>query len=103
MILKVKRREKTRQVWENWSQQLEISKSQQDERNQVARRVSAPCWHATPIASAPYIIEKSMSPAWPVVTIMNDSNKRIYLDHTFYIDPHYMENVTFKTQGAYYK
>ena len=34
----------------NWS----ISKSQYGGRNQVSGRVSVPCWHATPVANAPW-------------------------------------------------
>ena len=34
----------------NWS----ISKSQNGGRNQVSGRVSVPCWHATPVANAPW-------------------------------------------------
>ena len=34
----------------NWS----ISKSQTRGRNQVTERVSAPCWHSTPVANAPW-------------------------------------------------
>ena len=31
-----------------------ISKSQNGGRNQVSGRVSVPCWHATPVANAPW-------------------------------------------------
>ena len=34
----------------NWS----ISRSQNGGRNQMSGRVSVPCWHATPIANAPW-------------------------------------------------
>ena len=37
-------------VLNNWS----ISKSQNGGRNQVSGRVSVPCWHATPVANAPW-------------------------------------------------
>ena len=33
---------------------LSISKSQNGGRNQVSGRVSVPCWHATPVANAPW-------------------------------------------------
>ena len=51
-VFEVKSRVKTWQVrgigLNNWS----ISKSQNGERSQVSGRVSAPCWHATPVANA---------------------------------------------------
>ena len=54
-VLKVKIRETTRQVRENWSQQLEHQQIPKRGRwNQVSGKVSFPCWHATPVASAPW-------------------------------------------------
>ena len=53
-VFEVKSRVKTWQVrgigLNNWS----ISKSQNGGRDQVSRRVSVPCWHATPVANAPW-------------------------------------------------
>ena len=46
-VSKVKSREKTRQVRENWFQQLENKQSQKAGRNQVSGRVSVPFSHAT--------------------------------------------------------
>ena len=53
-VFEVKRRVKTWQVrvigLNNWS----TSKSHNGGRNQVSGRVSVPCWHATPVANAPW-------------------------------------------------
>ena len=53
-VFEVKSRVKTWQVrrigLKNWS----ISKSQNGGWNQVSGRVSVPCWHATPVANAPW-------------------------------------------------
>ena len=47
----MKSRVKTWQVRGIWSQQLEHKQVQQWGRNQVSRRVTVPCWHATPVAN----------------------------------------------------
>ena len=52
-VFEVKSRVKTWQVRGIWSQQLE-HKSHNGRRNQVSGRVSVPCWHATPVANAPW-------------------------------------------------
>ena len=58
MDVQVKSRDKTRQVPENWSQQLEHVKVPKKGRNNLFRRVSVLCWHATPVANAPLKIQR---------------------------------------------
>ena len=53
-VFEVKSRVKTWQVRGIWSQQLEHKQVPQWGRNQVSGRVSVPCWHATPVAHAPW-------------------------------------------------
>ena len=53
-VFKVKSRVRTWQVSGIWSQQWCTSKSQQGWRNHVSGRASVPCWHATPVANAPW-------------------------------------------------
>ena len=53
-VFEVKSRVKTWQVRGIWSQQLEHQQVPKWGRNQVSGRVSVPCWHATPVANAPW-------------------------------------------------
>ena len=53
-LLKVKSREKSRKVRENWSQHLELSKSPKGGRLMMSGRISVPGWHAIPVANVPW-------------------------------------------------
>ena len=52
-VFKVKSRVKTWQGRGIWSQQSEHKQVPKRVRDQLSGRVSAPCWHDTPVANAP--------------------------------------------------
>ena len=52
-VLELKSRVETWQVRGNWSQQLEHKQVPQWGTEPGVRKVSVPCWHATPVANAP--------------------------------------------------
>ena len=54
-------REKTRQVEEDWSQQLEHKEVPTRGQNRMSGRVNVPFWHATSVSNAlwkPLVIDK---------------------------------------------
>ena len=69
-VFKAKSRENSRQVRENYSQQLE-HKHVQKRATEPSVRVSVPCWHATPIANAQW---KLLVIRWRSISLTRSSN-----------------------------